>query len=228
MSVEEGFKSIDVEVIKEARGVAKGKVSKNIKSLKSALISETNKFLFDEIDEGMVQAIYEKLDTCHDTFQDLHERFCFFRTEKDDTVQENAAKEKEDSYSNQVSTEFCSIRREFVRYKKAAEDSARSLQIILLADNVDAVKKQLEGKKEAAKTVIDSEDVDIKKTAKLVKSELNEALVIYTSKVDEHRSALKSVKESGTPAVNYSEDINEVEDLKVKLESISIKKSSSI
>ena len=106
-------------------------MSKNIKSLKSALISETNKFLFDEIDEGMVQAIYEKLDTCHDTFQDLHERFCFFRTEKDDTVQENAAKEKEDSYSNQVSTEFCSIRREFVRYKKAvektAEDSARSL-----------------------------------------------------------------------------------------------------
>ena len=201
MSVEEGFKSIDVEVIKEARGGAKGKVSKNIKSLKSALISETNKFLFDEIDEGMVQAIYEKLDTCHNTFQDLHERFCFFRTEKDDTVQENAAKEKEDSYSNQVSTEFCSIRREFVRYKKAveictqskektAEDSARSLQIILLADNIDAVKKQLEGKKKAAKTVIDSEDVDIKKTAKLVKNELNEALVIYTSKVDEHRSAL--------------------------------------
>ena len=38
MSVEKGLNSTEVEVIKDARATAKGKVTKNIKSLKKALV----------------------------------------------------------------------------------------------------------------------------------------------------------------------------------------------
>ena len=48
----------------------------------------------------MAQEIYDKLKTCHDTFQDLHERFCFFMAEEKKPDEENTAKEKEDSNSN--------------------------------------------------------------------------------------------------------------------------------
>ena len=127
MLVKEELKSADVEAIKEThlrRAMAKGKVKNYSRSLRDDLISDTNgKFLFDEIDEGMVQETYEKLKTWHHTFQDLHEKFGFFRKEEKDPDEENTAKEKEDSYSNQVTTEFSSIRREFDNYKKALEIS---------------------------------------------------------------------------------------------------------
>ena len=50
MSVEEGLKSTDVEIIKSARGSAKGKVSKNVKALGNVLIRDGGTFLLDEID----------------------------------------------------------------------------------------------------------------------------------------------------------------------------------
>ena len=106
MSVEEGLKSTEVEVIKEARGVAKGKVTKNIKSLKNSLVSDINgKFLFEEINEKIVKDIYENLDTCHDIFTVLHEKFCFHRVADKDPSEEGKSKEKEDLYSDTVSKE---------------------------------------------------------------------------------------------------------------------------
>ena len=100
MSVEEGLESADAGVIKEARGVAKGKVTKNIKSLKIALISDKDgKFLLDQMDMSIVQGVYDKLDSCHDTFQDLHERYCIYRAEETETEEERRATVAEETYS---------------------------------------------------------------------------------------------------------------------------------
>ena len=66
MSIEEGLASTDVAKITAARGAAKGQVTKNIRSLKDKL--------FDEIDEDMVQGVYQKLDTAYNQFQDLHDK----------------------------------------------------------------------------------------------------------------------------------------------------------
>ena len=60
MSVEEGLKSTDVEVAKQARGVAKSKVTKLIKTLKLLLICDpTGTFPIDEIDAEKVEENYE-------------------------------------------------------------------------------------------------------------------------------------------------------------------------
>ena len=64
--------------------------------------------------------------------------------------------------------------------------------MILLADAIDALKKQLDGEKGIAKLVIDSQDVDVQKTAFLVKNELIDALANYKAKVEEYRTALKA------------------------------------
>ena len=133
MSVERGLNSTNVDEIKEARATAKGKVTKNITFLKNALVCDANgKFLLDEIDEQLVRGTYEKLDTCHDTFQMLHTRFCFFRIEEKDPTTEAEAKEREKTYSEQVSTDLSSVMRQIVKFKrtkeKEAEDSAKALE----------------------------------------------------------------------------------------------------
>ena len=103
MSVERGLNSTDVEVIKGARATAKGKVTTNIKFLKNALAN--GKFLLEEI-EHFVQRANEKLAACHDTFQELHERYCYFRAKEKDPAAEAEAEEREDSYSHQVKTDI--------------------------------------------------------------------------------------------------------------------------
>ena len=54
--LEEGLNSADAGVIRKARGVAKGKVTKNIKAIKGVLIKdEDGKFLLDQMDMSIVQ-----------------------------------------------------------------------------------------------------------------------------------------------------------------------------
>ena len=55
---------------------------------------------------------------------------------------------------------------------------------------------------------------------------MNDALANYTTKVDEYRTAVRSCAGSKTqfkPVVDYSDDMNEVEDLNLKLATIAIK-----
>ena len=70
------------------------------------------KYRFD-INEKIVKDIYENLDTCHDIFTVLHEKFCFHRVADKDPSEEGKSKEKEDLYSDAVSKEVSSIRREY-------------------------------------------------------------------------------------------------------------------
>ena len=52
MAMEEGLVSTDVAVIKQARQVAKGKVTRNINSLDFALVQdEEGKFIFNKIND---------------------------------------------------------------------------------------------------------------------------------------------------------------------------------
>ena len=71
MSIEEGLASTDVAKVRAARGAAKGQVTKNIRNLRDELVVEDSKFLFDEIDEKMVQEVYKKLDTAYNTGEQI-------------------------------------------------------------------------------------------------------------------------------------------------------------
>ena len=127
--LEEGLNSADAGVIQEARGVAKGKVTKNIKALKGVLIKdEDGKFLLDQMDMSIVQGFYNKLETYQDTFQDLHERYCIYRAEETETEEEGWATVAEETYSQQVLAQIYEIRKEFVRYKKALEAQDRAAE----------------------------------------------------------------------------------------------------
>ena len=66
MSVEEGLKSTDVEIIKAARGAAKGKVSKYVKALDQALFRDEEVFRLDEIVESRVETVYDNLNTSNE------------------------------------------------------------------------------------------------------------------------------------------------------------------
>ena len=84
MSIAEGLASTDAAKIKAARGAAKGQLTKNINILQDSLVIEDDKFLHDEIDDDMVQAVAQKLDVAFEQFVDLHERFLRFRTKEAD------------------------------------------------------------------------------------------------------------------------------------------------
>ena len=119
MSIEEGLVSTDVDKIKSARSTAKGQVTTKTKSLKKLLIEKDGKFDFDEIEEEMVQELYQKLDKTHEDFQSLHERYLLYRTSETETELETTALEKEEIYSDKVRDQFSEIDRSYVKYKKA-------------------------------------------------------------------------------------------------------------
>ena len=119
MSIEEGLASTDVAKVRAARGAAKGQVTKNIRNLRDELVVEDSKFLFDEIDEKMVQEVYQKLDTAYNQFQDLHEKFLELRVKEAEANAEKEALLKEDSYLENIAKDFAPIERSYVKYKKA-------------------------------------------------------------------------------------------------------------
>ena len=62
MSMEDGLQSTEVSVIKNARAVAKGKVTKCVNSLGISLVQNGDEsFKFDEIDNEEVGGAYAKL-----------------------------------------------------------------------------------------------------------------------------------------------------------------------
>ena len=113
MSVEEGLSSEDSEVIRKAWGTAKGKVTNKINYLQNLLLKDDGKFLFGQIDRKDVQDQYSKLEEYHDTFQNLHERYCQFREANKDEAEEKKLLLKEDSYAEQVMQSFCSGKAEY-------------------------------------------------------------------------------------------------------------------
>ena len=119
MSIDEGLASSDAAKIRAARGIAKGLVTKNINNVKIKLVVDDEKYLLNEIDDDMVKEAYRKLDIAHNQFQDLHERYLFYRENETNPEDEEKTLEKEESYAQDVSKEFSKAERSYVKYKKA-------------------------------------------------------------------------------------------------------------
>ena len=216
MSVEEGLKSTDVEVVKQARGVAKSRVTKFIKTLKLLLIcNSTGIFLIDEIDAEKVEENYSKLEKNFDDFLELHERCLVFQS---------GAINIDPNYADEVSNLFSKITRDYNKYKKVLKNRSKEEYISGLRDQVNALKSTLEAKGSAAKYIIDSEDINVQKTASLSKEELRSALSNYTTKAEEYKRAISDDNEQKyTPAEDYSEVTKQVEEMCVQLQSFSLK-----
>ena len=88
MSVKEGLVSEDEEVIKKARGTAKGTVTIYLNRLPMVLIKDDDRFLHEQIDRSEVKEIFDKLDENLQNFQILHERYFEFREVLSDSQKE--------------------------------------------------------------------------------------------------------------------------------------------
>ena len=183
MSVEEGLKSADAGVIKSARGVAKGKVTKYITALKNCLVvGADGKYLLDEIDVERVDNVYTCLNNSYDEFQELHERYLQYGA-CDDSIQ--YVVDVETKYADDVGSKVSEICRSYLRFKKAIKETNSKAKVKALEIKIQSLKTALEGTFEAAKTVATSEDEATKKTARAVKTNLRSSLDLYSSKIDE-------------------------------------------
>ena len=110
MSMEEGLQSSEVSVIKNARAVAKGKVTKSVNSL---VQNSDESFKFDEIDNEEVGEAYANLLSSYDTFQELHERYLDRASLESDGNEEN--------YAKIVADAFSATKRKYIKFKKSSD-----------------------------------------------------------------------------------------------------------
>ena len=223
MSMDEGLQSTEVSVIKNARAVAKGKVTKGVNSLNILLVQNADEsFVYDVIDDATVGDAYALLLTNYDIFQELHERYI------DHAGLESDANEK--NYAKIVADTFSAINRKYVKFKKSSDKLKVGIQnetkLTTLQKEVLRDRSSLEEEAAAAQQVINATDENLKKTAKVVKTELKRALDSYCSKVREYDAALVSIDKGTeskfTEEKNFSDVIKTVKDTIVKLEAIAI------
>ena len=114
MSMEEGLQSTEVSVIKNARAVAKGKVTKCVNSLGISLVQNSDEsFKYDEIDNEEVGEAYANLLSSYDTFQELHERYLDRASLESDGNEEN--------YAKIVADAFSATKRKYIKFKKSSD-----------------------------------------------------------------------------------------------------------
>ena len=170
MSVEEGLKSTDVEIIKAARGAAKGKVSKYVKALDKALFRDEEVFRLDEIDESRVETVYDNL---NDEFQELYDRYHQYASINASTAA--LIKEFEEKYLSEVDTAVLDVSMLYAKYRKAKKLSEEKERFKVKEKSVEtavnSLKNALKIKIETAKAVLTSENENVKKTSRTVKNE---------------------------------------------------------
>ena len=220
--MEEGLSSTDVDVIKAARGTAKGKVTRNANTLESILTRDGDQFLLEDIDEERAEKVYENLNASHEEFQELHERYNQHVVIPAST--EALVTEVDKNYFNEENTKFMAAYRLFTQFKRAKKLSDSTL-------DVRALKEALDGRIAAAKSVLDSTDANIKKTARTVKNELRQSLNAYSSKADEvqklEQKSKSSTEEKPSVMVGRSEIVQEVENIYIELEAIALSSSAT-
>ena len=95
---------MEVSVIKKAREVAKGKVTRNIYMLDSDLSQdERERFIFDQIEANSIMY------SSYDTFQELHDRYLEYADLKDD--------EEESDYLKNIAYAFSAAKRKYIKHK---------------------------------------------------------------------------------------------------------------
>ena len=124
--------------IKEARGRAKGLVTKYLKKLQADLLIEDNEFLLDEIKSDEVQELFQKLDKSQNDFEDLHERYL-------EHLQDKSGLESEENYAAEVERNFSATKRSYMKYKKTlAVSIEKEMKLRLQKQGWRAKRKQLQ------------------------------------------------------------------------------------
>ena len=225
MSIEEGLKSTDVVKIKEARGRAKGLVTKYSKKLQADLLIEDNEFLLDEIKSDEVQELFQKLDKSQNDFEDLHERYLEY-------LQDKSGLESEENYAAEVERNFSATKRSYMKYKKALavsiEKEKKEKNIAVLANEIKFAKARLESKKKAASRVVKSSDEYERSTADQMRKELSEVFMNYESKTAEYEIATISIKDEQSegkyaPSGDITADREEIDVLMMQLSAVLFK-----
>ena len=182
MAMEEGLVSTDVAVIKQARQVAKGKVTRNINSLDFALVQdEEGKFIFNEINDKRLEEIYTTLLSSYEAFQELHDRHIEYASPGTDE-QMSKFVEEESVYAKNVAMAVSTVDRKYAKFITASEAVKLENKLSSLKKEVTRNKTSLEGKASAASLVINATDLNLKKAAKVVKTELSSAWIITKPK----------------------------------------------
>ena len=134
MSVEEGLKSTDVEIVKSARGSAKGKVSKYVKALGNVLLRDGKTFLLEEIDQDRAEKVYDSLNTSYEEFQELHDRYHRY-------AEESLDEEVETKYLSEVDKAYSGAVKLYAGYKKSQKLSLRKTKMKLLESKISSLKE---------------------------------------------------------------------------------------
>ena len=224
MSVEEGLKSTDVEIIKSARGSAKGKVSKNVKALGNVLIRDGETYLLDDIDHDRAEKIYDSLNASNEEFQELYDKYHCFADQN--TLSSTLVQEFETKYLSDVDDAYTGAVKLYAGYKKAHKLSIRKTKIKLLESKISSLKESVNTEVDAAKELLESSDENVKKTARTVKNELRSSFESYDSKVNELLELKVDCQESedkhSTIAGDRTAIIKEVKTLCIELEAIAV------
>ena len=183
--MEEGLQSSEVSVIKNARAVAKGKVTKYSNSLDITLVQHGDDFIFDEIDADKVGEAHANLLSSYDKFQELHERYVDHASLESD--------EDEKKYAKNIAEAFSAINRRYIKFKKSADKLENEIKLNTLRKEVSRNRTSLEGKAAAANNIISAADENLKKTANVVKTEHRSALDDFSKKVKDYDTALVSI-----------------------------------
>ena len=164
---------MSIEEFLAARDIAKGLVTTNIKILKDILVVADGQFIFDKIDNDMAKEAYRKLNIAYYQFDDMHERHLYHalslkrfeeecRENKNDLAYlefEDKTIEKVQLYAEDVDKEVSKLDRAYTKYTKTlatsvdnkkkddeakAEDAAREMEIVLLADAMEINRTRFE------------------------------------------------------------------------------------
>ena len=174
-----------------------------------------------------MEEIYTTLLSSYEAFQELHDRHIEYASPGTDE-QMSKFVEDESVYAKNVAMTVYTVDQKYAKFITASEavKSRAGLENKLssLKKEVTRNKTSLEGKASAASLVINATDLNLKKAAKVVKTELSSALDNYKTKVSEYDDALVSIDEDlgtkFTEEKDFPNIIKTVEDLVVKLEAI--------
>ena len=226
--------SEDLVVIKGARSTAKGKVTRNINYLKNILrCDKDGNFITADIDGDSVKEAMTELKSSYECFQDLNERVMTFREKLDDALAEADAIGKENLYESGVSEEYAAARTLVSKYKNTVKSEAKAKEeatrLSTLQVEVDMLKLIYDGKYSAAKIVVESTDDGVRKTASLVKIELDKAIKEYTQKLVEYKSALDLLEGESKfkPAGDCTTIVGEANEMILKLDSLAVSFTAS-
>lgn len=222
MSLKEGLESEDPIVIKRARGVAKGNVTRHTKNLTVLLKKDSEgEFVYDDIDEADVLELVNKVNESLEDTRNLHSRLQQFREVLENAVDNDKQLEEDQTYIDEVygscSDAALSL---YGSYKKKAKEIEKIKQ---LNKEEKSAKKNLELAKAAAHKVIQVESM--KATARSTREDLLKAFEDYTDKCVELEAAIEEGDESEKKyksTCDYETEIDEVSDLGSKLKAIAI------